>query len=196
MKLLQSPMIAMMLGGLSFLVTVFVLVQKPLATAKHDDPHEEEQAVSVEGFWQQYNPEVDQMALELRKEKEELDKREADLRKLAAQLQAEREAINQVTQRVAQLQLEFDSHIIRLKEEELPQLKKLSKMYTTMSPEGVAAIFKELDDTTVVKLMSMMKEEQIALLLDSMAKEGETQAKRAAALSESLRRTLGEKRKT
>lgn len=191
--LLQSPFVAMFLGGLSFLLTMLALVQKPLAQAKHQEP--EFPVDTPVGFWAQYNPEVDQMSQELRKEKEELDKREADLKKLAAQLQAEREAINQVTQRVAQLQMEFDENIIRVKEEEVPTLKKLAKMYTSMSPEGVSAIFKELDDTTVVKLMSLMKEDQSAAMLDAMAQSGEAQAKRAAALAESLRRTLGEKRK-
>lgn len=191
--LLKSPFTAMILGGLSFLITVFALVQQPLAKSQQ---HEAERPLDEQtGFWTQHNPEVDQMVQELRKEKQELARREADLRKLAAQLQAERDAINQVTQRVARLQMDFDQNIVRIEQEEIPNLKKLTKMYGTMSPEGVAAIFKELDDRTVVKLMSLMKEEQSAVLLDSMAKEGEAQAKRAATLSETLRRTLGEKPK-
>jgi flagellar motility protein MotE (MotC chaperone) len=192
--LLQSPFTAMLLGGLSFLFTLFALVQGPLAASVKDDDAEPE--VVAEGFWKQHNPEVDQMVQELRREKADLAKREADLKKLAAQLMEERQAINQVTQRVAQLQMEFDQMIVRVKDDELANLKKLTRMYANMSPEGVAAIFKETDETTVVKLMSLMKEDQAALLLDAMAKEGDAQAKRAAGISESLRRTIGEKRKT
>jgi flagellar motility protein MotE (MotC chaperone) len=194
-KLIQAPLTAMLLGGLSFLFTVFALVQKPLATSvQHEEPVDE--VVMAEGFWKQHNPEVDQMVQELRKEKEDLDKREAELRKLGAQLQAEREAINQVTQRVAKLQVEFDQNIVRVKDDEAVNLKKLTKLYSAMSPEGVAAIFKEMDEQTVVKLMSLMKDDQVAGLLDTMAKEGDAQAKRAVAISESLRRIIGDKKKT
>jgi flagellar motility protein MotE (MotC chaperone) len=181
-------------GGLSFLFTVFALVQKPLAASTHHEEDRDEVEVA-EGFWKQHNPEVDQMVQELRQEKLDLNKREAELRKLAAQLQAEREAINQVTQRVAQMQMEFDQNIVRVKDDEGANLKKLVKLYSAMSPEGVAAIFKEMDEQTVVKLMSLMKEEQVAGLLDSMAKEGDAQAKKAAAISEALRRLVGDKKK-
>lgn len=193
-KLLQGPLVSMMLGGLSFLFTLFALVQKPLQDGLHDEPVTEEEAQIQ--FWTQHNPEVDQLMQELRREKEDIARREAELKKLSAQLQAERDAINQVTQRVARLQAEFDQNVIRLKEDELPQLKKMVKLYGTMSPEGVAAIFKELDDQTVIKLMSLMKEDQSAPMLDSMAKEGPDQAKRAASIAESLRRMLAEKKKT
>jgi flagellar motility protein MotE (MotC chaperone) len=193
-KVLQAPFTAMLLGGLSFLLTMFALIQKPLAISVQPEPDEQEIESAPTGFWQLHNPEVDQMVRELRQEKEELSKREADLRKLAAQLQAEREAINQVTQRVARMQMEFDQNIVRVKEEEVPSLKKLVKMYASMSPEGVTAIFRELDDLAVVKLMSLMKEEQSGMLLDTMSQESEAQARRAALLAETLRRTLGEKK--
>lgn len=194
MNLLQAPLTAMLLGGLSFLFTMFALVQKPLTKGVHEEPLTEEET-QVQ-FWTQHNPEVDQLMQELRREKEEITRREGDLKKLEAQLQSEREAINQVTQRVAKLQVEFDQNVIRLKEDEVPHLKKMVKMYGSMTPEGTAAIFKELDDQTVVKLMSLMKEEQSALMLDSMAKEGPDQAKRAASIAESLRRTLADKKKS
>jgi hypothetical protein len=41
-----------------------------------------------------------------------------------------------------------------------------------------------------------MKEDQSAPLLDAMAREGETQAKRAAAIAEALRKTIAEKKKS
>jgi flagellar motility protein MotE (MotC chaperone) len=97
---------------------------------------------------------------------------------------------------VAQLQFEFDQNLVRVKEEEIPNLKKLAKMYTAMSPEGASAIMRELDDLVVVKVMSFMKEDQSAPLLDAMAREGETQAKRAAAIAEALRKTIAEKKKS
>ena len=184
----------MMLGGLAFLLTVFALIQKPLAeSAKPREQTEEEQTVT---FWQRHDPEVDLLLQEVKNEKELLAKRAAELKELEARLAAERAELNQVTQRVTQIQQEFDQSVIRIKEEETPNLKKLAKLYTTMSPEGASAIFRELDDEVVVKLLTFMKEDQSAPLLEAMARQGEEQAKRAASLAEAMRTTTTEKKKT
>jgi flagellar motility protein MotE (MotC chaperone) len=192
MKLLQSPFTAMTLGGMSFLLTMFMVLHRPLSTQAAGQNETEE--VSA-GFWEQHNPEVDLMLQELKKEKEALTKRESDLNELQKRLESERAELTVITQRVQQLQMEFDQNVVRVKEEEAPNLKKLARMYTSMSPEAVLTIFKELDDQVVVKILSFMKEADSAPLIEGMAKEGEAQAKRAAQISESLRKTLGEKRK-
>ena len=193
MKFLQAPITAMLLGGLGFLLTVFALIQKPLAeSARPRELSEEEQ---VTGFWERHDPEVDQLLQEIKNEKELLAKRAAELKELEGRLAAERAELNQVTQRVAQIQQEFDQTIVRIKEEETPNLKKLAKMYMTMSPEGASAIFRELDDEVIVKLLVLMKEDQSAPLLEAMAQKGEEQAKRAASLAEAMRKTTSEKKK-
>ena len=194
MNFLKAPITAMILGGLAFLLTTFALVQKPLTEAAHAVPKADVDEVT--GFWQRHDPEIDQLLQEVKAEKELLAKRAAELRELEARLAAERAEINQVTQRVAQLQMEFDQHVIRVKEEESANLKKLARLYTTMSPEGTSAIFRELDDEVVVKVLSLMKEDQSAPLLDAMARAGEEEAKRAAAIAESLRKTITEKKKS
>ena len=193
-KLLQAPITSMTLGGLSFLLTFFLLLNKPLPAAAHADHEEEEEHGITETFWQRHNPEIDQLVQEVQRDKEALARREADLRELATRLQAERAEINAVTQRVAQLQMEFDQNIIRIKEDEVPGLKRLAKLYSTMSQEAVLAILKEMDDPSVVKIFKAMKETETAPLLDAMAKQGETQAKRVAAISEGLSKTLSDKK--
>jgi flagellar motility protein MotE (MotC chaperone) len=194
-KLLQAPITSMTFGGLAFLLTMFFLLNHPLpSTAKAHD--EESESTAVASFWERHNPEIDQLVQEVRREKEALAKREAELGELATRLAAERAEINTVTQRVAQMQMEFDQNVVRVKEEEAPNLKRLAKLYTTMSPDAVLAIMKELDDQTVVKIFNSMKDSDSAPLIEAMTKQGEAQAKRAAALSESLRRTIVEKKKS
>jgi flagellar motility protein MotE (MotC chaperone) len=194
-RLLQAPITSMTLGGLSFLLTMFLLLKNPLPSAAKTSHGEDQDESVLKSFWDRHNPEIDQLLQEVRQEKEALAKREAELRELATRLAAERAEINSVTQRVAQLQMEFDQSVIRIKEDEVPNLKRLAKLYTTMSSEAVLTILKELDDQTVVKLFNSMKDSDTAPLLEAMAKEGDAQAKRAAALSESLRRTITEKKK-
>ena len=191
-RVLQSPFTAMTLGGMSFLLTMFLLIHRPLASKAAPKQEQEDQST---GFWEQHSPEIDLMLQELKKEKESLTKREADLKDLQTRLEAERAELTTITQRVQQLQAEFDQNVVRVKEEEAPNLKKLARMYSNMSPEAVSTIFKELDDQVVVKILSCMKESESAPLIESMAKEGDAQAKRAALISESLRKTLSEKRK-
>ena len=116
-----------------------------------------------------------------------LQQREQQLNDLAIRLDAERAEINQATQSVQQLQIDFDKNVVRVKEEETANLKKLAKVYAAMSGEAVGNIFAELDDTAVVKIMVFMKEEEKAVVLEAMAKKSGSEAKRAAAISERLR---------
>jgi flagellar motility protein MotE (MotC chaperone) len=148
----------------------FFAQQTPSSRRHCPASREEEESVGG-SFWQNHNPEIDQLLQEIRHEKEDLAKREAELRELATRLQAERAEINTVTQRVVQLQSEFDQNVIRVREEELPSLKKLAKLYTSMTPEAVLAIFKEMDDQTVAKILRSMKESETAPLLEGMAKQ-------------------------
>ena len=196
-RLLTAPITAMTVGGVSFLVTMMLLLQQPLtATPAPASAHEAVEQTPVQSFWEAYNPEVDLLLEELQNEKAVLDKKEQELNELAARLASERAELNVVTQRVHQLQIEFDQNVTRVKEEEAPNLKKLAKMYATMSPEGASAILSELDDQTIVKLFSFMKETECAPLLEMMALRGGEQAARAAEISEALRNVLGEKKKT
>jgi len=196
MSLLKAPITAMMMGGLTFLLTMFLLLIKPLQTTVAAQRPSEEEEGTPESFWKVHNPEIDVLLNEVRREKEVMAKREAQLRELETRLQAERAEINTVTQRVAQLQADFDQNIIRVKEEELPTLKKLGKLYTSMSPDSVLAIFKEMDDPALIKIFKTMKESETAPWLDAMAKKSDADAKRAAFISEALTRTITEKKKS
>jgi flagellar motility protein MotE (MotC chaperone) len=59
-----------------------------------------------------------------------------------------------------------------------------------MSPEGAAAMFGEMQDDDVVRILYTMKNEQASLILDTISKMGKTEAKRAAALTERLQQVL------
>jgi flagellar motility protein MotE (MotC chaperone) len=196
MSLFKAPITAMMMGGLSFLLTMFFLLTKPLQATVAAQTKSEHEEGTPESFWKVHNPEIDVLLSEVRREKDVMAKREAQLRELETRLQAERAEINTVTQRVAQLQAEFDQNIIRVKEEELPSLKKLGKLYSSMSPDSVLAIFKEMDDPALIKILKTLKESESAPLLDLMAKKSDADAKRAAFISEALTRTIIEKKKS
>src|SRR5690606_30351703 len=132
--------------------------------------------------WEYVNPEVDQLVAELQSARTALRDRERDLNELAARLEAERVELHSVTQNVHRLQLELDQTFLRVREEEMANLKKLGRVYAKMSPEGAAGILKELEEATVVKIMLFMKENETAPILESLSGMGHSDL--AAAISE------------
>jgi flagellar motility protein MotE (MotC chaperone) len=183
-KLLTSTWMTIPVGVAVYALSTILFWKTPVA------PPRAAPAVSaaVKNELGQYqNPEADQLVGELKAEKQKLDDREQKLNELAARLDAERGEISNATESVQQLQADFDKNVLRIKDEEIANLKKLAKVYSAMTPEGAALILTDLDDTQVAKIMVFMKEADAAAILESISKKGEAQAKRAADLSERLR---------
>jgi flagellar motility protein MotE (MotC chaperone) len=195
MKLLQSGWMTMLLGTLSYLATTLVLLSpaKVRPDKAHDatGPLNSNRGVS----WEFFNPELDRLITELVAEKKALAEREQQLNELATRLEAERAELNQITQAVHRLQVEFDRSVTRVRDDESANLKRLAKIYSTMAPEGAVAILKELDDDRVVKILLFLKEAETAPLLEALARLGPAEAKRAALISERLRTSSPPKEK-
>lgn len=186
-KLLQSGWVTMLLGTLLYLgvTSVFLLkakfpIAKHLASSAPDEPRSS-------AAWDFVNPEMDRLVSELRSEKSALALREKQLSEWAARLEAERAEIYQATQAVYQFKRELEEKMLSIREEEPVKLKKLAKMYATMSPEGAALIFKQMPDDQIVKILVYMKEAETAPLLESFAKLSPDEAKRAAQITDQLR---------
>ena len=90
--------------------------------------------------WMFQNPELSQLVEELRKEKDRLAEKEKQLNELAVRLNSERQELNQVTQAIHGLQMEFDRSVTRIEEGESANLKKLARMYASMAPENAVLI--------------------------------------------------------
>jgi flagellar motility protein MotE (MotC chaperone) len=69
-------------------------------------------------------------------------------------------------------------------------LKKLAKVYGGMTPDTAATVMGQLDDAVIVKIMLYMKESETAAILETLAKKGPDQAKRAASISEHVRLSI------
>src|SRR5258706_16071606 len=107
MSLLRSSWFSALLGGALFLgVTGFLL--RPANLLKGNERAVAPKSAANAPSWEFFNPELDRLVTELKKEKEALSTREQQLNELAARLEAERAEINIVTQTVARLQKEFD----------------------------------------------------------------------------------------
>jgi len=140
--------------------------------------------------WKFQNPELNQLLAELKDEREALRVRAAQLNELEARLGTERQEICVVTQTVARLRKEMEAAVIRVVDEEAVNLKRLSKVYATMSPAGAARILKEMDDEQIVKILALMKEGETAPILEGFGQGDKQDAKRAALISNRLRLTI------
>jgi flagellar motility protein MotE (MotC chaperone) len=183
-RLLTSTWMTIFASTVVYAVSTFLFWKTPVAPPRAARPA---LAAAHNELGQYQNPEADQLVGELKAEKEKLDDREQKLNELAARLDAERGEISNATQSVQQLQADFDKNVLRIKDEETANLKKLAKVYSAMTPDGAALILADLDDTQVAKILVFMKEGDAAAILESFSKKGEAQAKRAADLSERLR---------
>lgn len=188
--LLQSSWFVVLVGGLLYLGTTASLLRpaqfagwvsaQAAATLSPDDAPS----------WRFKNPEFDQLVQELRRERETLALREQELRELQARLDAERLELQSVTQMVARLQGEFDRNVIRFQQQEAENLKRQLRVMAGLTPEAAARMVAELPEPEVVKLLSLMKPDEAAGLLDAIIQSGNDGAKRAAALTEKMRRVL------
>jgi flagellar motility protein MotE (MotC chaperone) len=189
MKILQNPLVSSLLGLILYVV-VTVVVWKAPAHIVEGEPAQEEivaKAREAKPSWEFKSQEADMLIAELKLEKEGLAKRKKELDEFAERLQVERLEINVVTQTVYQLQKQVEASIVRINAEESNNLKKLSRTYAAMSPEGAAPIMKEMEETTLTKILALMKETETAPILEAMSKLGPDEAKRVANISEKLR---------
>lgn len=157
--------------------------------AAHQSEVPKEPTVTEGPSWEFHNPEIERLIEELHKERKALAQRESQLQELAKRIQAEKQDLAQVTQRVAILQKDFDETVVKVSAEESANLKKLAKVYGKMSSGGAATIFKEMADEQVVKQLLCMKENEVSAILEAMSKESPPamMSKRTAAIANRLR---------
>lgn len=187
-RFLQSSLAAVLVGSLLYLgVTAALLLRAPVLRAT---AVQEPTAPTHYGpAWDFVNPELDRLIAELREQKAALQKREEQLNELAARLEAERAELNIITQAVYRVREEFDRKLVQVREEEVANLKRLAKMYASMSPEGAANILKQMEDEQALKFMVFMRDAEAGPILEALARLGDAEAKRAAGLSDRLRTT-------
>src|SRR5262249_14941909 len=141
-------------------------------------------------LWSFKSAPVDGLIRELKKEKEELDARQVDLGKLEARIQSEKTELEKARSDIEAIRDEISQRIPRIEEAEVKNIKALAKTYSNVKPTAAVAIFKEMSDDTVVKILSSMKAETAGAILAEMSKEqdkDESMAKRAARISDKLR---------
>ena len=205
MKPIALPLIGSLIGGLLYLAVTAALILKgykppappPAKVAKVVEkdgvsgaPLAGKTADELNGTtqsWNYYNQDIEYLITYLKDTSNLFRIRQKDLDELGQRLAAERAELASVTQLVARLRDDIDKQVIRIQDDEIINVKRLAKTYAGMDPSSAAKVFAELDEKLVVKIMSQMKDDQNAAILDALAKTNAQGAKLAAALSDKLR---------
>ena len=139
------------------------------------------------GFW---TIEIENLASDLKEEKAVFKKREEELAQREERLNAERQELTKQRQQLEALRNDITGRITSIQADEMKNLKSLVATYSNLTPKATLTLFKEMDDTMVVKLLSLMKTDVVSPLFEEMSKQAATDptiGKRVATLSEKLR---------
>jgi flagellar motility protein MotE (MotC chaperone) len=149
--------------------------------------------VVVEGKaqgWDFWTIEIEGLSSELKEERARLRSQAEALNQRAARLASEQQELAKIRSDIEAMRAEIGRKVIEITADESKNLKSLALTYATLSPAAAVSILREMDDTTVVKILSLMKADVVGPIFEEMAStpgpDG-TLAKRAAALSEKLR---------
>jgi flagellar motility protein MotE (MotC chaperone) len=161
------------------------VIQVALAThAKHV----EEKKAKGWDFW---TIEIENLSNELKEERAGLKQRAGLLDQRAARLDAEEKALAQIRTDIEHLRKEVGDKVVAINADEARNLRTLAQTYTNLTPKAAVAIFREMDDVTAVKILSLMKPDVVAHIFEEMSRtaapDGTMLARRVALLSEKLR---------
>lgn len=191
-RLLQSSWLVALIGCLMYLAATLALLPpakfagvRAVLEQKAKPPEPPEEA-----SWKFHNPEFDQWLEEIRRQREALALREQQLQELQTRLESERQQLTYATQTVGQLQAEFDRNVVRIKDQEADNLKRQAKVLAGMSPDSAAGLVNDMAEDEAVRILFTMKPDEASAVLEALSKLGKTEARRAAAFTERMRRAL------
>jgi flagellar motility protein MotE (MotC chaperone) len=140
--------------------------------------------------WDFWTIEIEGLSSELKEERARLRQQADLLNQRAARLASEQQELAKVRADIEAMRAEINRKVIEITADESKNLKSLAQTYTNLTPKAAVAILREMDDTTVVKILSLMKSDVVGPIFEEMARtqgpDGPL-AKRAAILSDKLR---------
>jgi len=194
LKKLKPPLIAAVLSvALSVAVGVFLCIQTigPLLVAAATARVPKEPVELKQKGWDFWTIEIENLSNELKDERARLHQKSDQLDQRAARLAAGEKELAKVRADVAALRQEIADRVTEITADEQKNIRTLAQTYTNLTPRAVVAIFREMDDATAVKILSLMKPDVVGPIFEQMSQtpgaDGAPLARRAAVLSEKLR---------
>jgi len=191
MKLLGNPVVLIVLGlimGVGTSVGVVWTAAKPLVQEAASKREKKAKPEKPEEPWDFWTIEIEGLASELKEQKAALKQREDTVALRETRLAAEQKELSKARQQIEALRNEIGEKMIEVKADEAKNLKTLSSTFKNLSPKAAVSILSEMDQMTVVKVLSLMKTDDVSALFEEMGKSPDpTIVKRAATLTERMR---------
>ncbi len=140
--------------------------------------------------WDFWTIEIENLSHELKEEKERLKLQAEKLDQRAARITSEEKEFSKLRAELETMRQQIADRMVEIKADEVKNIKTLAQTYTTLTPKGAAAILREMDETTAVKILAVMKPDVVGPIFEEMSRDTAADsplAKRAASLSERLR---------
>ncbi len=159
------------------------LIEARIAALQQEDPF------ILEKPWDFWTVEVEELGRELKETRARLAEREVQLEARAVKIAAEMEELERTRREIEALRRQLDQQMFRIEESESRNLRNLANTYAALEPPAAIAILSEMEETTVVKILALMKPDSVAEIFNEMGRVGADPRtlRRAAQLSEKLR---------
>jgi flagellar motility protein MotE (MotC chaperone) len=200
MKLLTSGWALAIVAALLNICTTAGLIylqrEALFAAAAQGQQQQQQQALRKPRFWSFRADDVDDLITELKSERGKLLKRQGELDKVAAHIESEKQELEKTRSDIAAMRDEISAEIPQVQDAERKNLKTLSQTYADMTPTAAVAIFRQMDESMCVKLLSLMKPDKVGAILEEMSVQDkdESMTKRAARISDKLRLVRAEQK--
>jgi len=140
--------------------------------------------------WVFWTDEITHLAGNLKEERQSLEDRAQELDQFEKRLVAEKEELGKVRVELEGMRREVTDKIPKIEASEKQNIKSLAKTYSAMKPQDAVTVMREMDDSSIVKILASMKADVVGSIFEEMAKAKDadgTLSVRAARLSEQLR---------
>ena len=195
---LQSPVVVALLailtsvtvGVAAFWRTAGPLVEAAAAAAAVAAHAKAPSAELKEKGWDFWTVEIENLSSELKGERDRLRKQQELLDQRSARLANEAKELAKVRNEIEAMRKIISEKIVEISADEAKNIGTLAKTYSNLTPRAVVAVFKDMDDTTVIKILSQMKAESVSPVFEEMSRTSGADgplSKRVAILSEKMR---------
>ena len=180
--LLSSKATMVILGGLLYIgVTMFYIYDsiEEFTPVQKGDATEVEITPVLEGpSWDYKNPELDALVRELESRKEKIEKKEEELRLWELQINKDLGNLTSITNRLKNLQIEFERSASTLTENEEANIKRLLDLFKTLEPEQIGTILEPMADEKIAKIFRLLKPANVGPVVELWLSKGGENEKR------------------